>query len=516
MPRTVPLLALLASCGWNNLPAQESYYVDEPLWNSAGPIATSDGVYVELPAADALVLVRADGTWSPIDVGVGTLDRAPSPSPDGATIGSFITRIWCADGEAEHIYVEACPEDELEQDHDLLLIRDGAVGATIALDNPYNGLRWSADGTWAVALIEAGSRLDNAGGVVSLTTILFVDVADGSATSVPVGFAATDVLFDADASRAVVLSQSEVAVVDLTGGSPSVAITYGLTLDADDVVVPVGIELTPDGDHALISVEGDDSLYILDLVNPSVNIKALSGAPSAMAVNLGEDRTILVYGADARVDIVDHDGFDVDSVDLDEPMSHILDASDFSVLWSPDSRDVYRFQVTEGDEGAVAYSTTEYRLQSTPLSVYVSPDEQFAVALTAPGAIGGRYGMEILDLRSDGEGGWRDDVWPYALEGRGLGVAFALEGDAPQALVLQQDQDYVYQFDLMSASATELGLSAPPRAIGAMPDGGFFVTEDVTTGLMAFLDPSSDAVVEAAGFATYDLLGQDLLLVEED
>jgi hypothetical protein len=49
-----------------------------------------------------------------------------------------------------------------------------------------------------------------------------------------------------------------------------------------------------------------------------------------------------------------------------------------------------------------------------------------------------------------------------------------------------------------------------------MPDGGFFVTEDVNTGLMAFLDPSSDAVVEAAGFATYDLLGQDLLLVEED
>ena len=393
-------------------------------------------------------------------------------------------------------------------------MRDGVVDQTFTLDNPYNGVRWAGDGTWLVALIEAGSRLDSAGGVISLTTILFVDVASGEATSVPVGFAATDVLFDSESARAVVLSQSEVAVVDLTGGAPDVAIPYGLTLDPDNVVVPVGIELTPDGDHALISVEGDDSLYILDLVNPSVNIKALSGAPAAMAVNLGEDRTILVYSADAQVDVVDHDGFDVDSIELDEPMTEILDASDFSVLWSQNSRDIYRFQVSTSGEGAVSYSTTEYRLQATPLAVYLSPDEQFAVALTTPGALGGRYGMEILDLRADGDGGWRDDVWPYALEGRGLGVALALEGDAPKALVLQQDQDYVYQFDLLSASATELDLSAPPRAIGAMPDGAFFITEDVSTGLIAFLDPSTDSVIEAAGFATYDLLGQDLLLVE--
>ena len=320
------------------------------------------------------------------------------------------------------------------------------------------------------------------------------------------GFAADKVLFTHDpasgtADRAVVLSQNSVAVIDLTGDVPSREVSFPLTLDPDSVVVPVGVELTPDGRYALISVQGSADLYALDLESRSINIVELSARPSDMAVNTLTDHTVLVFGNGSVVDVLDHDFFEVQSFTLDEPMTNIQDASDFSVLYNTaGGHDVYRLDLDTTD-------LVEYRLQNPAISLHMAPTEEYAIALTrAEGGFGSGVddlynrnpGMEIIDLRGD-------ETQPYLLEGAGLGVAFSPQPAALHALVLQEDVDYLYQLDLYTGLAEEIELSGRPVSIGSMPDGTFYITHEETLGLVSFLDPSTGKVTEVAGFATLGL-----------
>lgn len=503
-------VALVAGCGWNHLPNQDSVYIDGSTWDATGVIPAEGGLYVRLPSARALAWVGVDGTTSLVDIGVSEL-LTFSPSPDGQTIASFAVSYTCTGTDKGVKTPTDCAEDDLESTTELVVVKDGAVTQNVALPSPYNSVRWSPDGRFAVLFLDLdGSGLQD-GGVVSLTNVLVVDLQEETATTVPVGFAANEILFDADAARAVVLSQNEVAVLDMTTSPPVTEVTFGLTLDADDVVVPVGIELTPAGDHALISVEGDDSLYILDLVNPSVNIKTLSGDPSAMVVNDSFDQTVLVYRDEPIVDVIEHGNFEVEPIELDEPMSHVLEHEDTLVLYSRDGfQDVYVLRFSD-DEGTVRHDLVELRLQDNALSMHLAPSGEYAIALTSDGYLGGRYGMEVLDLRPD-----REATYPYALEGQGIGLAFSEAGDSLQALLLQRDVDYLYMLDLETAATEAVDLSAPPVEIGALPSGEFYITHNTGTGLVTFIDPTTGDITEVAGFAVLDLLNQTELYVPEE
>lgn len=496
----IAVSVLMAGCGWNHLPNQHEIQLDEALWDAAATLPTEDGLYVRLSHVDGLALVNPDGSSAPVDLGPGSL-TAVSASPNLKSLLAFVTRTRCEDDNVKSSDLHECPSDERDNYTDLLIIEGGEAKLQIELDSPYNSVRWSPDGNHAIAILDARAEGAEADGVVSLSTVLAIDVVNGVAVPTPVGFAATEVLFDDASTRAVVLSQNEVAVIDLATSPPAASVTFALTLDPDQVVNPVGIELTPDGDKALISVQGDDSLYILDLINPSVNIKALSGQPTAMAVLEGSDRTVLVYESAALADVVEHERFDVESLVLDEPMTDIIEATNFNLLYATNNQlDVYRLDIETIDD-AVTYDLIEYRLQAAAQSMHLAPSEDFAIALTNAGYLGGSFGMEILDLRPDS-----DETYPYALEGRGVGLAFSETEDTVHALLLQQDVDYLFQMDLYTGDAEQIDLSAPPVAIGSMPSGEFYITHDIGTGLVTFLDPATGNTTEAAGFATYGLM----------
>lgn len=146
------------------------------------------------------------------------------------------------------------------------------------------------------------------------------------------------------------------------------------------------------------------------------------------------------------------------------------------------------------------------------MSLHVAPTEEFAIALTRP-ETGSPYGMspgmEILDLSSD-------DTQPFLLEGQGLGVAWSHDGGRLVALVLQQGVEYLYQLDLYTGRAAQLDLPQPPRTIGAMLDGTFYITHDNRLGLISFLDPATLERVEVDGFATLGLLDPIALHTTEE
>ncbi len=489
----LPLLTL-AACGWD-LPNSGNAYLHLPLWDARGIQATVDGLYVPMPHNGGITLLAPGEDARRVDIGEGrVVNITVPPASSAATVAAVIERYRCeVDDKKEARKVDRladCADEDLKVDVEIDLIAGGVVTSSVPLDTPFRSMVWNAAGTHAIAWTDAATAA-GIDGVVNLTSVTVIDTIAGTATAVPVGFSATDVLFDDAGARAIVLSQSAVAVIDLATSPPARDVTFALTLDPDQVVTPVGVQLTPDGDYALISVQGSSDLYVLDLVNNSVNIVTLDLAPSAMHVDPSDDLTVLVSATTAAVDIMDHRFFDVTRVQLDEAMDAIIDGDGFDLLYGRNHRDVYRLDPLTGD-------IVEFRLQNPLLSLHLAPTEEFAIAFTAQGAVDGRPGMEILDLRDT-----RGHSYPYLLEGVGIDAKFTVD-DAGllHALILQSDVTYLYALDLYGGTAREIELDEPPIGIGARAEGGFYVTHDDPLGLVSLVDPTTDAIETIAGFGT--------------
>ncbi len=493
MIRLLPLLAL-AGCGWSGMP-DGSDWDTEPLWSPTGVVAASGTLYVPL-ADGALAYVDTDGADSIVDL-QGGQRRNLMVLPDETGIATFLDREYCVpDGRDE------CAD--LRTDSTVALIQDGELQLEVPVGKHLDTLAFAPGETRAVAWL-AGPPPEGPLGVVNLNEIDILDLVDGTRTPVRVGFAADRILFTEDGVSAVVLSQSQVAVVDLTASPPRTSTTFPLTLDPDVVVTPVGVDLTPDGRFALISTNSGGDLYILDLLDPSVNLVSLPGTPSAMHVEPSTDETLFVFPSRSELTVMDHDRFELRTIDLDEPMSRILSTDRYALLYAENrGRDVYRYEYATGE-------LTEYRLQAIPNEMALSPDGAFGVAFTAPTSTN-RAGMELIDLR-----GVRGETIPYALDAPGVGLSFTTGDDGSVwALVLQDGIDSLWRGELATGIADVVPLIDAPVGIGDLGDGRFFIAHDNAMGLVSLYDPSDDTFLEASGFALQNILNETEPLTLEE
>lgn len=468
-------------------------------------LAAKDGVYVRLPAAGRLVRVQVDGTYAEVDLN--------GASPDSLTLvpggdAVLVHASWpICDTTRKHVkFLSDCPSDDLSYGHDLELVRDGAVvGVTADVPYQFNAMAFNEDASLAVAYLDFsnGDAID-VSGVLNLTEAVFVDLTSTEVHRVAVGFAPENVLFTQDGSRAVVLSRSQVAVVDLT--TWSLIVTYPLTLDSSTQVEPTDVVLTPDGAYALVTIAGSADLYVLDLVAESIDIVELNGTPSDLAVDTVNDRTLIVYSNRAQVDVLEHAYFETTGFELDEPASAILATGDQHLLYNPGSsyHDVYRFNIALG-------SLDSYRAENPVETMYATEDGTMAVATTRPessysdgvsGFYDAYYGLSIFDLTTD-----RTPA-ALALESAPVGVQLVSEGGVNTAFVLLAGLDELVQVDLATGASSSLKLAAPPVGITAVPDGPFVVSHESALGLLSFYDVASGEVVSAANFATFGMYGE--------
>jgi len=502
--RPLPLL-LLAACHPWDLPGNGTFYLDEPTWN-AEVVAASDGVYVSLPAADQLVRVRSDSSWSVVDTRGAQVERM-ALAPDGATVLTWLSWPICDDTDPKIDLLSECDDEDLRTGRELALVRDAQVVATHSdevVPYQYGALAFDPEASIAAAWIDfddvAGLDFD---GVLDPSAVVFIPLDGGDPITVPVGFAPDDVLFTGGAEpRAVVLSRSQVAVVELASGV--ITVTYPLTLDPDAAVQPTDVVLTPDGRYALVSVQGSADLYVLDLEQESIDLVELDAIPSDLWVDPLNDRTVIVYPNSRSVDLLEHEYFELESFDLDEPATHILDAGGRAVLYNTVAgyHDVYLFDVATGQ-------LTEYRAENPVMEMSVTADQSRAVATLNRENGGGtgasawyddHYGIGIFDLS--------DDKTPVSLllEGRPLGFELVEEGGDNYALVLAEGVDELLQIDLGAGGNSGIELSLPPLGIAAQPGGDFVIAEDSPVGALAFLTPGGSEVTEVAGFALQNLL----------
>jgi hypothetical protein len=496
------LLSLIACDPWA-LPDNGTGYLAEATWDT-NVVPTKDGVYVHLPAANALALVKPDGTFAAVDLDGAEPTRLVA-APDGTTVLAFAQWPICEDDDPRIVNVSDCAYEDLTYGSELDIVRNGERIATSDLTGQFNAFAFTDDGSIAVAYLDLTSAEEiDVSGVLNLTEAVFVDVATGTTYPVPVGFAAEQVLFTADNSKAVVLSRSQVAVVDLT--TWDVEVSFPLTLDADQEVTPNAVELVSSGgtDYALVSIEGRAELYVLDLTNESIDIVELDAAPSDLLVDTASDRTLIVSSGARALGSMDHLFFEVESIELDEPANRLLGGDGLALLYYEGAsyKDVVLFDTTTKE-------LTEFRAENPVMDMYLTSDRSYAVA-TLQTESGGNfldqyYGLQIFDLAD------RSDPIALALQSNPVGFALTEREDGAYALLLLDGVDKLLSVDLVTAQDEEIELEAAPLGIAAIPEGGFVVTHPSGMGLLSFVDPTTGTVTTAQGYALANLAAAAVL-----
>lgn len=509
------LTLLLIGCNPWDIPVVETTYEDV-LWDPNVAVA-ADGVYVRLPTAGRLVRVQSDGTWATVDLD-GASPESITASPDGK--GVFVVATWpvCDDNDPLVVYVDQCPESKLTYEREMVFVRDAErvggealPGVSAALDSA----AWTDDASIAALYLNP----DNAGSVVvdgflNLNEVTFIEAATGEVHRVSVGFAAEAVLFTDDNTRAVVLSRSQVAMVSLESGDAdcsawSACVTYKLTLDADTTVTPDNVVLVADGKYALVSVASSKDLYVLDLENESIDIIELAGSPSAIVDDPDHGVTVVAYAGHSQVDVIEHDFFEVSSIELEEPATQAV-LTPVGVLAYNDVtssfKDVAMIDPVSGD-------WLEARAENPILELKAG--SRFAVATMLPetstdGLYDAHYGFGIFTLSAPGTESAPDPV-SLVLESAPVGFATLETDSADYALLLMSDVDTLLKVRLNDATATSIELDAPPLGIAASPDDRFVVIEDSPLGMISFVDPVEDTQATVSGFATVAFVERPVL-----
>ena len=162
-----------------------------PLWDAADVVAAGDGVYVKLPSSGRLVHVTRDGSTL-VDTGPGQIDNV-ALAPDGETVVAFVRRTRCVADDPREIRgvktMQQCPLAYRELSTEVLVLEGAEVVSSIDVSTHYNAVTFSGDGRWAIAWLDVDQGIDlNGAGVVDLTSVLVLDLADSIATPVSVGF----------------------------------------------------------------------------------------------------------------------------------------------------------------------------------------------------------------------------------------------------------------------------------------------------------------------------------------
>jgi DNA-binding beta-propeller fold protein YncE len=470
------------------------------------PTSSQRYVYVAMTAQGRLA--RIDGETlgvSSIPVGPAPREVATIPGSDGAIV------LDTANGTAT-------------------VVRPGQAGndatRVLATLPSLNRIALDPTGRFAVIWFDLAKALhDGTGNAGSFQDVAVVALAPGheKAVALTVGFRPRSVAFDAAGTRAYVITQDGVSVIDLVDATehdprivPPIAVAPP-GISPDDLEV----QIVATGDYAAVREADHAGLRV-------VSMRAASAGQS-WDVPLDAPPTDIDLAPDgSRVYAVLRDAHRLAVIDIPDdipgdPGDGTIDTVDLggatvgSIAVSADGRRALLYtnatldpHITQVDLAAPGFPHVTWSLQKAVRAVAISPDSATAIVLAAkaPGDpataasiedyIARSYGYELLDLAT----GFAKlqltpvDPGPLAYAPDGSHAYVALDGGdvvtATRALQVVAARTGVVQ---------SVALGSPPSAVGVVPGARqAFVAQRHPLGRMSFVALVTGAVRTVTGF----------------
>lgn len=474
------------------------------------PAAGDRYVYAAIPESNSVAVIDAD------TLGIETIEAGQRPT-----------------------YLQTIPGTDVAMvintgSNDLTILRSQAGSTTsVSVDivSGANALAVAPSGEYAIVYYDARRNSQSAGSFQDLSV---VTLKAGSERSIPmtVGFRPSDVTFEQAGSRAFVVTEDGVSVLDLDeveANGPFIADTLSLGTDAKALDVSV----TPDGRYALARHEEESELRLLNLATRDLSTLSLSRYFAVESPDGGVPTSAdasLPFTSVTDVDLSPNGDFalavirDRRSV-LRLPIPDVFenpDTADFvalpteivgSTVISPDGKRALLYTTAQDDNERVSIydidegTTRTLQLPKAVSGVSISPDAATALIihqklLGDPGEAGldpdvlidRSYGYSLLNMDT---GFSKLQVTPVPLG------ATAIVPDSSQLFVLFPDPGLreVHRVGLESFLVDRFTLGSTPLSIGAVERANkVFITQDHADGRITFIDWDTAETESVTGF----------------
>jgi DNA-binding beta-propeller fold protein YncE len=380
-----------------------------------------------------------------------------------------------------------------------------------------------------VSWFDLNQAIADAGGLDFVTeigsfqdvTIIDLEPGDEHAVDLTVGFRPREVEFDAAGTRAYVVTEDGVSVIDLAvvaSGGPTMIPPIPVTDDPLADPATVEVDVVAGGDYAIVREAGLAQLRILALTGADAGQSWLVPLPAeASDIDLAPDggRAYAVLREISALAVVDVPGDGVDPagmevIDLgDEAIGSLIVSRDGAtgILFTNASL-AERLTVVALDQEGCPWVT--YPLQKAIRHVQFDPTGDKALVVHAkaygdPGDatsfddyIDRSYGYSVFDVA---QGFAKLQITPVDPG------AFTFPSSAPLAYLILDGGDaegavaQVQSIELDTGVVRTIPLGSPPDAVGVLPDAGnAFISQRHPLGRVSFIDVETGDVRTITGF----------------
>jgi len=368
----------------------------------------------------------------------------------------------------------------------------------------FNNMSMSPDGRFVICWHDpAVTDTESSGsGAQSFNEISVVDTVSLNHTPLVVGFNPRGVTFTPDSSKAVVVSDAYVAVLDLTADELS---PTRIAVSDDLVNPPLAEEIVvaPSGTYAFVRQFGATALVVVDLIDAVADTVAVGANPTDL--DLTPDGTQAVAVARGS-----HELWVYSVADPFAPAQVVSmpDTETFgSVVMSPDGSRGLLYSTASGDS---VYGTWELSDDSVTVRSLVKPVASVSMSPTGETALFfhpkdngndvdsssefyDHYGLTMVDVV--------DDFFPNPLRLPAQPIGFANSGDGSQGYMIMDGAPYLEVLHYGSLLYDEVELKSNPVFVGVLPESTLaYVSQEHALGRISFYDPDSQILQTITGF----------------
>jgi hypothetical protein len=460
------------------------YAPEEPDEDGVLPPATTDRyVFVANPERDTVTRIAAS-TLAVITTDVGVNPEVVRTTSDYSTAAVF----------------------NLGSDSVSVVDAESLAVVEVPVRPNLNQMVLSPSGRFVACFHDASQRdefeLDE--GAVSFNEVSLVDLQAKAHVPLVVGFNPREIRFTPDGDTMVVVSDSYLAIVDLSADTPE-PVRVRISEDTVDPPLAEELVLTPDGRYAIVRQFGGEDLVVVDLSDYSVERVDVGDDPTDIDVTPDGLRAVAVARGSHELWLYELNDIFAAPTTIPLPETDVLG----SLVLSPDgskgllystASGLSRFASWDLSEPDPALAVTSYATVKPVQSVRISPSGNTAMMLhddsngdTDPDSV--FYNEHALTLLS------LTDFFANPIRLPAEPEESAVSEDGELGFLILEDERYFLQLDFQSLIHESIELKSVPEHIGVLPESQtVYISQDHELGRISFYDAQDGSIQTVTGF----------------